>query len=62
MRLNIQLRNKIITREGETVEEIIKKCGYPIEGVIVLREGNVILEEDISDEDTIEIVPVASGG
>ena len=62
MRLNIQLRNKVITREGETVEEIIKKCGYPIEGVIVLREGTVILEEDISDEDTIEIVPVASGG
>lgn len=62
MRVTLILDRKNLAREGETIEKILKTCGYPIESVILLKEGKVILEEDISDDDTIEVVPVASGG
>lgn len=62
MRVNLLLNRKEMAKEGETIEEIIEECGYTIESVIVLKEGKVILEEDVSDGDFIEVVPVASGG
>lgn len=62
MKVKVDINEETITKEGETIEEIIEKCGYTIESVIVLKKGNVVLEEDIADGDTIEIVPVASGG
>lgn len=48
--------------EGENLEEILGKCGYSVESVILLREGKIIVEEDIMNGDTVEAVPVASGG
>ncbi len=62
MKVKVNMVHEETLTEGETIEEIIEKCGYTIESVIVLKKGNVVLEEDIADGDTIEIVPVASGG
>lgn len=62
MRVSLLLNKKEMVKEGNTIEEIIEECGYTIESVIVLKEGKVILEEDVSDGDFIEVVPVASGG
>jgi sulfur carrier protein ThiS len=36
--------------------------GTNIESIIILKEGKMTLEEEISDGDTIELVNVASGG
>lgn len=62
MKVNVRVHKKSVTKEGDTVEEILEQCGYTIESVIVLKEGRVILEEEVSDNDTIELLPVASGG
>lgn len=62
MRVNVFLNKTTVTKEGETVQEILEKCGYTIESVILLKEGRVILEEEVSDNDTIELLVVASGG
>lgn len=62
MRITILLNREARTEEGETLEEILKKCGHTIESVILLKEGKIILEEEILDKDTVELIPVASGG
>lgn len=62
MRVNVLYDGKTTEEEGKPLEEVLEKYGYTIEGVIFLKEGKVILREDISDEDTIEVMPVASGG
>lgn len=50
------------TVEGETLHDILSQCQYTIEEIIILREGQVICEDDVSTGDTIELLPVASGG
>jgi sulfur carrier protein ThiS len=50
------------TLEGKTFQDILSQCQYTLEEVIVLKDGRVIIEEEVSDGDTIELVPVASGG
>ena len=62
MNVTVLVNRAPVTTKGDTIEDILEQCGYTIEGVIVLREGSVILEEEVSDGDTIELVPVASGG
>ena len=62
MKLNLIVRRINLVQEGETIEEILKKCGYTIESVILLKKGKAVLEEDIVDDDTVEVMPVASGG
>lgn len=62
MKLNLVVRRTTLVQEGETIEEILKKCGYTIESVILLKDGRAVLEEDIADDDTVEVMPVASGG
>ena len=62
MRVNICMHGETSRKEGETIEDIIETCGFTIESVILLKGNEVILEEDVADNDTIEVVPVASGG
>lgn len=62
MRITILFNRETWTGEGKTLEEILEKCGYTIESVILLKEGKIILEEEILDKDTVELIPVASGG
>jgi sulfur carrier protein ThiS len=62
MRVTMILNKNPRSAEGETIYEILEKCGYTIESVILLRENQVILEEEVSDDDIIELLPVASGG
>jgi sulfur carrier protein ThiS len=57
-----KMNSESITMEGETIHHILTQCQYTIEEVIILREGQVVLEEEVSSGDTIELLPVASGG
>lgn len=50
------------TLEGKTFLDILSQCQYTIEEVILLKDGQIIIEEEISDGDSIELLPVASGG
>ncbi|MGD2248355.1 MAG: hypothetical protein PVF58_08090 [Candidatus Methanofastidiosia archaeon] len=62
MKVTVTVENTTCTVKGETIEEILERSGYPIASVLVLKEGSVILAEDVSDNDCIELLPVASGG
>lgn len=50
------------TLEGKTLLDILSQCQYTIEEVILLKDGRVIIEEEVCDGDSIELLPVASGG
>ncbi|KYK35495.1 MAG: MoaD/ThiS family protein [Theionarchaea archaeon] len=62
MRVTLILSQEQENVQGETIEEILEKSGYTIESIILLKKGKVILEEEVSDQDTVEVMPVASGG
>lgn len=62
MNVTVVVNRKSQVLTGETVEEILEQCGYTIESVIVLKNGEVTLEEEVTENDTIELIPVASGG
>jgi sulfur carrier protein ThiS len=62
MKVTVTVENTTCTVKGETIEEVLECSGYPIASVLVLKEGSVILAEDVSDNDCIELLPVASGG
>jgi len=65
------IRVKIISRAKEielkekkiVAEELIRKLGFSPDEVVVVRNGEVITEDDeIHDGDFVELIPVASGG
>ena len=65
------IKVKIVSRMKEfefkekkiTAENLIRRLGFSPEEVVVVRNGEVITEDDeIYDGDHIEIIPVASGG
>jgi sulfur carrier protein ThiS len=62
MKLTILFGGKNITEEGQDLTDILGKIGTNTESIIVLKGGKVVLEEEVSDGDTIELVNVASGG
>ncbi|MBU7038354.1 MAG: MoaD/ThiS family protein [Theionarchaea archaeon] len=62
MKVQITVDGKTNWIEGQSIEHILEQCGYPIESVILLKEGSVVVEDDISDHDAVELLPVASGG
>jgi sulfur carrier protein len=54
---------KEIKEKRIRVKELLKKAGLSSEAYIVVRDGNVLTEEDlIYDGDTITLYPVISGG
>ncbi|MGC1122464.1 MAG: MoaD/ThiS family protein [Candidatus Methanofastidiosia archaeon] len=62
MKVRVTVDGRTNWMEGQSIEHILEQCGYPIESVILLKEGSVITEEDVSDNDVVELLPVASGG
>jgi sulfur carrier protein ThiS len=62
MKVQVTVEGRTNWIEGQSIEDILEKCGYPIESVILLKEGSVIPEDDVSDRDAVELLPVASGG
>jgi len=62
MRLTILFSGMKQVVEGTDLNEILGKLGTNIESVIVLKDKKVILEQDVSDGDEIELVNVISGG
>ena len=62
MRVTVTIKKESQVMTGGTIEEILEMCGYTIESVLVLKNGEVILDTEVKDNDTIELIPVASGG
>lgn len=49
--------------EGSTVKDLVKKLGYSVQGVVVLRNSTPLLEvEELKDNDKLNIFITASGG
>lgn len=49
--------------EGSTVKDLVKKLGYSVQGVVVLRNSIPLLEiEKLRDSDKLNIFITASGG
>ena len=48
--------------EEENFSKILEKIGYNIEGVIVKKNGKIVIEDEVENGDFIELIPVASGG
>jgi len=68
----VKVRVKLI-REGKDVElelkgkarvkDLIHKLGYTVEDVVVLRNGEPLVEDEVLEENAEYVVmPVASGG
>ncbi len=52
-----------VTFSGKTVKELLKQLNLNPEAVIVVRNSEVITEEDaVLDQDRIDILSVISGG
>jgi sulfur carrier protein ThiS len=62
MRVRVHFSGRTCDEEGQNLSQILKAMGTNIESIIILKEGKMTLEEEISDGDTIELVNVASGG
>lgn len=62
MRVKVHFSGKTCEEEGQSLSEILEAMGTNIESVIILKDGKVTLEEEVSDGDTLELVNVASGG
>lgn len=62
MRVTVTIKGVSQVITGDTLEEVFETCGYAIESVIVLKNGEAILDTEVKEDDTIELIPVASGG
>ena len=64
--MKVLLRNprRELDIEGDaTVTEVLRRLEIIPETVLVIRDGELLLKTDrLSDEDTIELRPVISGG
>ncbi|MFQ6088098.1 MAG: MoaD/ThiS family protein [Candidatus Methanofastidiosia archaeon] len=64
MRIKLRLLREGALREveGEDISEILEKVGFNTSSVILRRNGEVIIEEEVLDGDLVEVIPVVSGG
>ena len=62
--MKITYRDKAWQLEGpRTVREVIKELGLPPDRLLAVREGKVIAENTVLDEDDeIRLIAVISGG
>ncbi|MCW1292399.1 MAG: MoaD/ThiS family protein [Candidatus Rehaiarchaeum fermentans] len=60
---DIQIGEKTLELEKGEVEEIISKLDLTNNGVILVRNGDILTKDDkINDGDVIELIEVYSGG
>ncbi|MCW1291728.1 MAG: MoaD/ThiS family protein [Candidatus Parvarchaeota archaeon] len=60
---DIQIGEKTVELEKGEVEEIISKLDLTNNGVILVRNGDILTKDDkINDGDVIELIEVYSGG
>ena len=66
MKLHIEKNNeniKINLKKKEIMKNILKKLNISISSCIIIRNDEIILEEElVSNEDDIKIINVVSGG
>lgn len=56
-------RREVEVRGGRRVREVLRELGIVPETVLVIRGDTLItLDETVSEEDTVELRPVMSGG
>ncbi len=54
---------QIPCEENLTVEDVLEKCKYTTETAVVQRDGKILTEDEVVDDnDTVQIIPVVSGG
>ncbi|HDD45973.1 MAG TPA: thiamine biosynthesis protein ThiS [Candidatus Aenigmarchaeota archaeon] len=53
----------IEVKEGARVRDVVKLAGMSIEGVIVMKGNNVVLDEEVvKDGDELRIIKIVSSG
>lgn len=64
MEVFIEKEQRTISEQGNcTGAELLKKLGINATTILLVRNGEVILEEEhLDDSDTIQILSVVSGG
>ncbi len=63
MQVFIEKQNKTIEINAKSVSELLKKLNINKNSVIVVRNNDVILEDEaLNDEDNIKLLSVISGG
>ena len=62
MKLVLKLRGELKEVEGRDIFEILSKVGFNIDSVILKRGSQIVVEQEVCDGDTLELIPVASGG
>ena len=60
----IRIREKKITcRSNTPVWQVMKEKGYPRSGFLILRNGELITDDEIiKSGEILELIPVISGG
>ena len=53
----------IEVKKGARVRDVVKLAGMSIEGVIVMKNNNVVLDEEVvKDGDELRIIKIVSSG
>jgi len=49
--------------EGLTIKNVLEDMDFPLETVVVKKNGQIVIEEEtIAEEDVIEVIKVIYGG
>lgn len=49
--------------EEQTIKNVLEEMDFPLETVVVKKNGQIVIEEEkIDDGDTIEVIKVIYGG
>ena len=54
---------EVKVKKRRKIKKILKQLGIDLKNYVILKNGEVVLEEEyVSNNDEIELIPVASGG
>ena len=54
---------EVKVKKRRKIKKILKQLGIDLKNYVILKNGEVVLEEEyVSNDDEIELIPVASGG
>ncbi len=54
---------EVKVKKRRKIKKILRQLGIDLKNYVILKNGEVVLEEEyVSNNDEIELIPVASGG
>ena len=54
---------EVKVKKRRKIKKILEQLGIDLKNYVILKNGEVVLEEEyVSNNDEIELIPVASGG